>query len=98
MSESLKRTREEDESQDFSTLSVYSYKGAVASLFLPAGASSRLSHAVLSILFGPRTHSMFSLTHSRTGSFYVFDKDSSEAFLGRAPGEHELWQCLYLQP
>ena len=80
----------------FATLSVFSYRTPVATLFVPHGKPAEATtHAVLKCLFGPRTHNMFSCTVSSEGRFFAFDEGLLEHF-GATRASRDLWHCLYI--
>ena len=81
---------------DFSTLSVYSYKNPVAAVFLKPEEAVGKAHAILSCLFGPRKNAMFSVTRSSGGTFVVFDEAVAASFLGGPPPPGETWRVLYI--
>ena len=85
--------RAKTSSAPFGTLSVFSYRTPIATLFVPNGQDVTL--ATLRCLFGPRAHNMFSCTVSAEGRFFAFDEGLLETF-GAAKAARDLWHCLYI--
>ena len=85
-------------SADFSTLSVYTYKGALAIHYVPASELNEVLPQMLKVVFGPREQqSVISITASAKGTFLVMDSELHAANFGalRAPGAQR-WNCLYI--
>ena len=83
---------------DFSTLAVYTYKGALTTQVVPRCFVRAAMPQVLKALFGPRKpHSVFSLTASSEGDFVTMDVAQHTAlFGGSAPPSSPNWSCLYI--
>ena len=93
MSAEASAKRAKTSSAPFGTLSVFSYRTPIATLFVPNGQDVTL--ATLRCLFGPRAHNMFSCTVSAEGRFFAFDEGLLETF-GAAKAARDLWHCLYI--
>ncbi|KAL1510552.1 hypothetical protein AB1Y20_006854 [Prymnesium parvum] len=81
---------------DFSTLSVYSYRSAVATIFVSPDEAPSRATALLSRLFGPREHGMFSATRSPAGTFLICDTTTTDGLMGAAVPTDEAWRVLYI--
>lgn len=88
--------REDAMATDFSTLSVYSYRSAVATIFVSPDEAPSRATALLSRLFGPREHGMFSATRSPAGTFLICDTTTTDGLMGAAVPTDEAWRVLYI--
>lgn len=103
-----KMEAERDRLPDFSTLAVFTYKGALTTQMVPTPFSRTALPQMLSALFGPRKQdTVFSLTATPEGDFLILDVALHASLFGGSgvssgndgiPAPHTLphWSCLYL--